>query len=429
MWAEQGSFGAALAAVDERQRDAIGRASAGYVGTSDGWQDFARNGAMTWEYERAGPGNIALIAELPRRAVLSLGFGSSAEAAATLAIGGLLQPFDNVLQQHTALWQAWQAERSDRYAVPLDVPRSLADEFLVSTIVLRSHLDKTFPGAMVASLSIPWGDSGNERGGYHLVWPRDLVETAGALLALGADQEARDTLRYLMATQLQDGHWYQNQWVGGTPHWQGVQLDETAFPVLLAAALDEREALAGIEVEDMVRHALGFFARTGPATEQDRWEDQHIIAFLITHYPQPSSDGTKHTLAVSIAALVAGADLLPPPAADWALELADFWNLPSQVLARRDILRQVIPIHNRGDNVVARADELVGTDFLQLVRFGLRRADDPVILDSVPSCRRTAEDRHPCRPGLASLQLRRLWRARGRQPLCVLDGTPRIIRR
>jgi glucoamylase len=57
--------------------------------------------------------------------------------------------------------------------------------------------------------------------------------------------------------------------------------------------------------------------------------------------------------------------------------------LPSQVLARRDILRQVIAIHNRGDNVVARADELVGTDFLQLVRFGLRRADDPLILDSV----------------------------------------------
>src|SRR5487761_1588236 len=218
--AEQGPFGAALAAVDEHQRDAIGRASAGYVGSSDGWQDFARNGAMSWEHPSAGPGNVALIAELPRRVVLSLGFGSSAGAAATLAIGSLLQPFDNLLQQHTALWQAWQAERSERYAVPLDVPAELADEFLVSTIVLRSHLDKTFPGAMVASLSIPWGDSGNERGGYHLVWPRDLVETAGALLALGADQEARDTLRYLMATQLADGHWQQNQWLGGTPYWQ-----------------------------------------------------------------------------------------------------------------------------------------------------------------------------------------------------------------
>jgi glucoamylase len=133
--AEQGPFGAALAAVDERQRDAIGRASAGYVGFSDGWQDFARNGRMSWEYRRDGPGNVALVAELPRRAVLSLGFGSSAEAAATLAIGSLLQPFDNLLQQHVALWQEWQAERSERYAVSLDVPPALADEFLVSTIV------------------------------------------------------------------------------------------------------------------------------------------------------------------------------------------------------------------------------------------------------------------------------------------------------
>jgi hypothetical protein len=92
-------------------------------------------------------------------------------------------------------------------------------------------------------------------------------------LALGAEPEARDTLRYLSATQIEDGHWQQNQWLGGRPFWEGIQLDETAFPVLLAAALDEREALAGIEVEDMVRRALGYIARTGPATEQDRWEE------------------------------------------------------------------------------------------------------------------------------------------------------------
>ncbi len=243
------------------------------------------------------------MAELPRRAVLALGFGSSAEAAATLAISSLLQPFDNLLQQHITPWQTWQAERSERCAVPLDIPPALAEEFLVSTIVLRSHLDKTYPGAMVASLSVPWGDTGDERGGYHLVWPRDLVETAGALLALGAEQEARDTLRYLSATQNEDGHWHQNQWLGGRPFWEGIQLDETAFPVLLAAALDEREALAGIEVEDMVRRALGYIARTGPASEQDRWEESTGI--------------NRFTLAVCIAALVSAAQPLPPPTCDW----------------------------------------------------------------------------------------------------------------
>jgi len=411
LWAEQGPFGAALAAVDEKQRDALGRASVGYVGSSDGWQDFLHNGRMTWEYESAGPGNVALTAELPRRAVLALGFGSSAESAATLAIGSLLQPFDSLLQQHIGLWQQWHAERSERHAVPLDVPPALAEELLVSTIVLRSHQDKTYPGAMVASLSIPWGDSGNERGGYHLVWPRDLVETAGALLALGAEQEARDTLRYLIATQLEDGHWYQNQWLGGRPYWAGIQLDETAFPVLLAATLDEREALVGIEVEDMVRRALGFIARKGPATEQDRWEESTGI--------------NPFTLAVCIAALVAGADLLTPPASDWAVELADFWNsnverwtsvsgtplakrlgvsgyyvlvLPIQILERPEIFHQVVPIHNRAEGSGVPGDELIGTEFLQLVRFGLRRADDPLILDSVRVADALLKTDTPCGP-------------------------------
>ena len=75
--AQQGPFALALAASDEQQRDVWGRASAGYVGVSDGWQDFARNGAMSWQYPRAGPGNVALLGELPARATLALGFASS----------------------------------------------------------------------------------------------------------------------------------------------------------------------------------------------------------------------------------------------------------------------------------------------------------------------------------------------------------------
>src|SRR5436190_10960280 len=311
--AEQGPFGMALAAVDEHQADAFGRASAGYVGTSDGWQDFARNGVMSWQYRNAGPGNVALIGELPRRAVLALGFGSSGDAAATLAISSLIQPFDNVLQQQIADWERWQVECSEQSAHTLDLPTAIGDQALVSSIVLRAHLDKTYPGAMVASLSVPWGDTGNERGGYHLVWPRDLVQCAGALLAFGAEQEARDTLRYLIATQTEDGHWYQNQWLGGTPYWLGVQLDETAMPVLLAEELEERDALGGIVGAEMDRRARGHIARTGPSTAQDRWEENEGL--------------NAFTLATTIAALVAGAALLPLPEADWALALADFRNV------------------------------------------------------------------------------------------------------
>lgn len=395
--AEQGPFALALAAVDAHQRDALGLASAGYVGFSDGWQDFARHGVMTWRYPSAGPGNVALTGALPRQAVLALGFGSSTNAAATLAISSLLQPFDHLLQHQIADWEAWQARRSEHLAPALDLSDALRHQTQVSALILRTHLDKTYPGAMVASLSVPWGDSGDERGGYHLVWPRDLVQCAGALLALGAEEEARDTLRYLIASQHEDGRWSQNQWLGGKPFWPGIQLDEIAFPVLLAAALAERGALGGIEVADMIRRALGFIALHGPVTEQDRWEENAGI--------------NTFTLAACIAALVAGGVLLPAEARPWALALADFWNdrieswtvahhtalaerfgmaahyirtAPAEVLwAGSAALQRPLPVRNREDGLVFSASEQVSTDFLQLVRFGLRLPDDPVIRDSV----------------------------------------------
>jgi glucoamylase len=398
MVAAQGPFALALAAVDELQRDGLGQASAGYVGFSDGWQDFARNGAMTWTYPRAGPGNVALMGALPRQGVLALGFASSPEAAATLATATLLQPFENILRQQIAKWEGWQARRSERYAPPIDLPAALAEQFLISTTVLRTHLDKTYPGAMVASLSIPWGDSGEERGGYHLVWPRDLVACAGALLAFGAEEETRDTLRYLIATQQADGHWNQNQWLGGKPFWHGLQLDETGAPVLLAAALAEHGALGGIRIEEMARRALSFIACNGPATGQERWEENAGI--------------NAFTLAVAIAALVEGAVYLPVNAQPWALELADFWNAnverwltasdtrlsanlsvngayyiriaPPEVLKEGPAaMQRPILLHNRDGQAELPASEVIGTDFLQLVRFGLRPPDDPTILRSI----------------------------------------------
>jgi glucoamylase len=386
LWAEQGPFGLALAAADEHQRDAWGRTSAGYVGASDGWQDFARNGAMRWQYGRAGPGNVALTGGLPRRAVLALGFGSSKESAATLSLCALAQPFDVAWQQQLADWKSWHALRVQLCPLPADLPGPVRREFQVSAMVLRAHQDKIYPGAMVASLSVPWGNSRDERGGYHLVWPRDLVECAGALLGLGAEDEARDVLRYLIATQHQDGHWYQNQWLGGKPYWHGVQLDEAGFPVLLATALAERNALDGIEVADMVQRALGFIARTGPASDQDRWEEDAGV--------------NTFTLAVCIAALVAGASFLSAPERGFALALADYWNahiedwtaVHDTELARRMQVQgyyvREAPIVGDDaalDQVLPRlpAEEQVGLGFLQLVRFGLRRAEAPLICDTL----------------------------------------------
>jgi glucoamylase len=396
LWAEQGPFGLALAAVDAEQRDAWGGLSVGYVGTSDGWQDFARNGAMQWRYRHAGPGNVAMMGELPRHALLALGFGSSKESAATLAASAVLQRFDDVWRRQVEDWQAWHARCSANCDTLRGVSAALQEQARTSAMVLRTHQDKIYPGAMVASLSIPWGSTRDERGGYHLVWPRDLVECAGALLALGAIDEARDVLRYLIATQHADGHWFQNQWLGSKPYWQGVQLDETAFPVLLSVTLAERGMLDGIEIRDMIRRALGFIARTGPSSPQDRWEEDAGI--------------NTFTLSVCISALVAGADWLDAGDRELALALADYWNAhmedwtavfntptakkhgvhgyyvrvaPARAAAERRALMDVVQIKNRPAGDALPADDQIGTDFLQLVRFGLRCPDDPLVVDSI----------------------------------------------
>ena len=392
LWAEQGPFGLALAAANPGQTPAWGAASAGYVGASDGWQDFARNGALTWQFDEAGPGNVALIGELPARATLALAFGTSRESAATLAFAALAQPFDGVWQRHVHAWRAWH----QGLRLPDALPAAVRSQLTTSAMVLRVHQDKTYPGAMVASLSVPWGNSRDDIGGYHLVWPRDLVESAGGLLALGATEEARDILRYLIATQHREGNWSQNQWLGGQAFWHGEQLDETAFPVLLAAALAERGALGGIEIGPMTRRALGFIARHGPATEQDRWEeDAGLNAF---------------TIGTSVAALVCGAQFLDEPDRAFALRLADYWNariedwtsVRGTKLAREHgvqgyyvriapppgssgdrALDQILRIKNRACDPGIAAEEQVATDFLQLVRLGLRDPHERLVVDSV----------------------------------------------
>ena len=397
LWAEQGPYALALAAATPKQMDAFARGSAGFVGDSDGWQDFSRNGRMSWEYESAGPGNVALLGELPRQAVLALGFGSSTESAATLALTALTDPFEAAWERTHGAWAEWHRRNTPVGRLSADLPVECLTQFRVSTMVLRSHRDKTYPGAMVASLSVPWGNTHEEREGYHLVWPRDLVECAGALLAMGATYEARNTLRYLLATQNADGHWNQNQWLGGKGYWSGIQLDEAAFPVLLAAALGERDALGGIEVADMVRRALSFLARTGPVSDQDRWEEDAGL--------------NTFTLAVCIAALVAGAPYLPADDRDLALAFADYWNAclenwtavtdtplaqrygvpgyyvrvaPPEALTDRCCPQDlVLAIKNRATDPQLRVSEQIGIDFLQLVRFGLRRADDPLIVATV----------------------------------------------
>ncbi|HPY39366.1 MAG TPA: glycoside hydrolase family 15 protein [Thiolinea sp.] len=413
LWAEyEHAYALALAAVDEQQEDVLQQGSAGYAGASDLWQDFNQHGCQTHCYQ-AAYGHVALGAALPQQAVLALGFSASWEAASNLAITSLLTPFERMWERSRSEWKHWHLWESSKVALKklkkpeavLDLsvlPSDLLDEIKISAMVLRTHHDQTFRGALIASLSIPWGEniawgeSQEEHPGYHLVWPRDLVECAGALLALGNEGNAREILRYLIATQLENGSWYQNQWLGGRPYWTGLQLDEVAFPVLLAGLLADREALAGIEVKTMVRQALSFLATNGPASPQDRWEEDSGL--------------NTFTLAVSIAAFIEGAQFLEPKDSEFILEFADYWNvqldtwaavydtrlaqenkingyypriIPTSYLQDSTALKRSMPIRNHKQDPNLDPTEQIGGDFLQLVRYGLRSADDPLIQNSL----------------------------------------------
>jgi glucoamylase len=406
LWAEQGPFGLALLATENDGSDAWQRCSVGCLAASDGWQDFNRNGRMSWRYDSAGPGAVSLMGELPRLATLSLGFGTSRESAATLALTSLMEDFSTAWNLQCGAWESWLGTCQ----FP-ELPDELSGMLPLSAMVLKVHQDRTYTGAAVASLAVPWGESSQSRGGYHLVWCRDLVETAGALVAMGAFEDARDVLRYLIATQQEDGHWLQNQWLGGDAFWQGIQLDEAAFPVLLAAALRDQGALEGIPVIDMVRRALSFIAREGPTTGQDRWEEDPGI--------------NTFTLAIIIAALVEGSTFLDGEAREFALQLADNWNArlddwtvakdtalarrlgvaayyirtsPAGMLIHEGAQAEHLLIKNRAIDPDLPADEQIGTDFLQLVRYGLRRPDDPFVLGSLTAVDRLLKTDTPSGP-------------------------------
>ncbi|MDE2184113.1 MAG: glucan 1,4-alpha-glucosidase [Alphaproteobacteria bacterium] len=379
--------------------------STGFVGHSDGWQDLSRHFRMTWGYDRAENGNVALTGEvdLGRQAafVVATGFGQQPEEAAQRAKSCLEVRAQTTLRQYVGGWRAWH-----KTLAALDKFEHAKGSFRTSASVLKSHEEISFPGGFIASLSIPWGNEkgDDDLGGYHLVWPRDLVEIAGGLLAAGARREARDALHYLRAIQEGDGHWPQNCWLDGRPYWAGTQMDECALPVLLLDLARREGAISDTEWHDfwpMVQKAAAYIVQNGPVTGQDRWEE----------------DGgySPFTLAAEISSLLAAADLAEVlgklQQADYLRDTADAWNsqierwtyasgtdlakktgvsghyvriAPPDVADAPSPLAGFVPIKNRppGDDV-RPVSQIVSPDALALVRFGLRAPDDPRILDTI----------------------------------------------
>ncbi len=382
--------------------------SAGFVGVSDGWQDLQAHKEMLWEYARAENGNVALTAEIDVAAsdgefLLALGFGRSPSEGAHRARASLLDGFAAAWKKYREEWEAWQ-----KMLMPLDsVSAARQDSYRVSTAVLSTHEATDFPGGIIASLSVPWGDTHGDKdfGGYHLVWPRDAYEACGAMLAARAHGEARRTLNYLEVTQEAQGHWPQNMWLDGTQYWKGLQNDETAAPILLLE-LARREGLLNSpedrrRIWPMVRKAAAFIALNGPATGQDRWEE--------------TSGYSPYTLATEVTALLIAAGLAmehgEPELGNYLRETADAWNdaiedwtyatgtelarhfgvegyyvriTPAPLNLMSSPEAATVPLKNQSQEESSiAATRMVSPDALALVRFGLRAPGDPRILNTI----------------------------------------------
>jgi len=382
------------------------RTSVGFVGFSDGWQDLSRNFQMTGDYSRAENGNIALTGEIDLQEcggefVLAIGFGEIWSEAGQHVRSSLAESYEFLLDTYVAQWKRWQ-----QGLLKLDEPKRECDLYRASTAVLRSHESKDFLGGVIASLSIPWGfNKGDEDlGGYHLVWPRDLVETAFGFLAAGSREDAIRVLHYLEATQEADGRWSQNMWLDGRAYWSGLQMDEAAFPILLVDALRRHSSHLNSHLLRwwrLVSRAVGFLVRNGPVTQQDRWEED--------------AGYSPFTLAVEIAGLLAAADLADfvgeRETANLLRETADCWNdnierwtyatgsdlaqqagvegyyvriAPPDSDGAASPLQGFVPIKNRPPGSSSEpAAQVISPDCLALVRFGLRAPDDPRVLNTI----------------------------------------------
>lgn len=374
--------------------------SAGYVGVSDGWTDLNQHKRMDWQFTSADHGNIALTAEIDisktSQFVLALGFGRTPSEAANHARGSILAGFKTAWDFYVKQWQKWQGSLLDLKG----------KYFKTSAAVLRMHEARTFQGGIIASMSIPWGHvkGDNDIGGYHLVWPRDLVESAGGFMALQMKNDALRIVNYLMSTQNADGSWPQNMWLSGDKYWEQIQMDETALPVLL---IDKCYRHGVIEKEGMnrywpsVKKAISYLIINGPYTQQDRWEEEKGLS--------------PFTLAAEIAGLLAAADLAEvndeQEIATYCRETADYWNdsIEKWTYATDTPLSKdmnvdgyyirinpyySIPACELGDKTIdlknhkdghgkTRINELISVDALALVRFGLRDPKDPKILNTL----------------------------------------------
>jgi glucoamylase len=348
------------------------QANSGYVGTdSDGLVQLDRDHGI-----RANPtalnGNVVQTAQVDRDSTLALGFGQSPTAAVRTAGASVRTPFDRSYRDYVNGWNDY-----DRKLKP-------TNDWL-SVNVLKASEDKTFPGAVVASLSSPWGQAISAGdlppvyfGSYREIFARDLYESFTGLLAAGDRETARATVRWLFTKQQQpDGRFPRNSMVNGkkAPDSGGDQLDESSYPILMAL-----QAGVADEFVPGIQKAADFVVAHGPSFGSERWEEQGGYS--------PS------TIAAEIAGLTAAAIVVKGDKGRVYQATADHYqrNIKGWTVTRDGYFLRLSKTgdpnaditYNLGNGSVdVPQQSVVDAGFQELTRLGILPADDPDVQRSL----------------------------------------------
>ena len=379
--------------------------SSGFVGQgSDGLTQLDAHQPLPPTDTAAG-GNVEQTAQIDRgredNFSLALGFGTT-QAVAVATAQRSVQSNPRALTE--AYQQGWQAyDRSLKrpatsYAgLTSSQGAAAVKQYYLSANVVKASEDKTFPGAIVASLASPWGqavsagDPANTYfGSYREVFSRDLYEAWTGLLTDGDIATAQAATLFLFLKQQQpDGSMPRNSLVNGklAPDSFNTQLDEVAYPILMA----QQSGLAGdTTLWPHIHAAASYLISHGPSYGPERWEEQ--------------SGYSPSTIAAEIAGLVAGAAIAQQhgDAADarvW-LATADAYqrNIKAWAMTTNGPLSAdpyFIRLSKTGDpnaaisynvgNGGATLDQrsVIDAGFLELVRLGALPAGDPVVANSL----------------------------------------------
>jgi glucan 1,4-alpha-glucosidase len=269
-------------------------ASVGYAGTaSDGLTQLDASHALTPLYDSAPGGHIVATEDVTpahgNSVTLALGFGRTQAQSLSVAEGSLSNPFGQTAARYRNGWTMYDAGLRPPAAsfsgLGPSQAASLDSRYYLSANVLKASEDKTYPGAIVASLASPWGQSvpagvtangePSYFGSYREVFARDLYEAFTGLLADGDVATARAATLFLFdRQQLPSGAMPRNSLLNGkaAPDTGGTQLDEAAYPILMAylTGLGGDSALW----KDHIRAAADFLVANGPSDGVERWEEQ-----------------------------------------------------------------------------------------------------------------------------------------------------------